>query len=190
MSPLVILWLWRVGGMLTIAAALWGGVAAWERHIRADERAKVSAIYEAAITKQKILASLELSTEKAKVAAAELALQNFKNQQELKDDSNKKTVSVLSARVAALVGAAGRLRDPYQTGCGCSGGSAKDQGASSNGNSAGNTPATSGLLSAELTGFLQSKMKQADVINLAYISCRAEDFQLREQLNKLSENSP
>lgn len=183
MNPLAILWLWRIGGVLALASALWGGVAMWERHIRADERAKVTAVYEAAITKQKVVAAKLLAVKTAEAAAATLALQEFKDKQELQDVSNQKTVSDLSARITVLAGVNRRLRDPNQTGCGGSGAGAQSQATSNAASGAADPPQTDGLFSAGATELLERLTREADEINVAYASCRADAIQLRQVLH-------
>ena len=67
MNPLTLLNPGRWVMYLALIAALGLGYIAWERHIRADERAKVVAEYNQKIDAQKAEAQYQLDTETAKV---------------------------------------------------------------------------------------------------------------------------
>lgn len=141
--------------------------------------AETTATYEAALSKQKLEASLKLTDETAKTRRAELALQTFKNEQDLKDEKHQTIVAAMSTRLRGLAGSAGRLRDPNQTGCGSSGGSAPGAAAAATADRSDDGAEAGGLLSAELSGLLQQRTQEADVINIAYASCRADAFKVR-----------
>ena len=140
-----------------------------------------TALYEAAIDKQKAQAATLLASETAKTRSTELALQTIKNQQELQDADHQKTVADLSDRLRRLSGSTGRLRDPNAAGCGGGGGSATDQVASAAGDRADDAAQAGGLLSGELSGLLRGLASEADAINNAYASCRADAFAVRAQ---------
>ena len=169
MQPLVI----KLGAGLLLLAALIAGYLAWANHQQGIGEARATAAYNQKIDTQKKEAALTLAKETAKVVATERALQDFKNQQEVQDAQNRKITGNLTARLRALAGPGGRLRDPH-AGRGPGGGSAPGADAAGSGNRADHGAETGGLLSAELTRFLQQKLIEADEINLAYISCRAE----------------
>jgi hypothetical protein len=124
------------------------------------------------IDAQEKAAATVLAQETARVVATERALQNFKNIQEVKDAGNKKTVDTLSARLRDLA-VNGRLRDPHAGRGGGSGG-ASGADAAGPGNRPDNGAGNSGLLSEDLTGLLGRLLVEADEINNAYISCRAD----------------
>lgn len=182
MNPLTILWLWRMGGIVVLLGSLTASYFGWRTHERNIGRAEVTAVYETALTKQKADAAALLATETTKAATATKALQDFKTQQESDDAINEKTVSILADKLHALSGADGRLRDPHQTGCGGGSGGAQRGDPASAGNSGQDGAQTGGLLSPELTQFLLTKDWEADAINLAYISCRADAAKVRETL--------
>lgn len=169
-----------------LIAALVAGYFAWADHIGDVREAAVTARYNAAIDAQKKEASQKLADETAKVAAAEKSLNDFKNQQELKDATNRKTVAGLSARLRDAAGPAGRLRDPHAAGCGGGGGGAQGAAAAGADDSPADRAQAGGLLSAQLTGLLQQLAADADGINLAYSSCRADAWSVRD-VQKLSD---
>lgn len=172
------IWAIKLGAGLLLATALIGGYLAWENHQQGIGEARATEACNRKIETQKKEAAATLAKETGKAVAAERALQNFKNIQEVKDAGNKKTTDNLAARLRALTGPAGRLRDPH-AGRGPGGGSAPGAAAAGPGNRADNPAETAGLLSAELTRFLQQKLIEADEINLAYISCRADAESVR-----------
>ncbi len=137
------------------------------------------ATYEAAIEKKKAEAATLLATETAKTRTAEQALQAFTDSQNLKDANHEKTITDLSTRLRVLAGPAGRLRDPHATGCGGGGDSAQGAVASAPGDRPADGAEAGGLLSAELSGLLQRLQLEADTINVAYASCRADALAVR-----------
>lgn len=169
---------WKPIAVIILAMALIGGYLAWQSHQQGIGEARATAAYNQKIDIQKKEAADVLKKETAKVAAAEKALQHFKNIQEVKDAGNKKITDNFAARLRDLAGPAGRLRDPN---AGHGGGSGAPNSASPTGpgNSPDNGAEAPGLLSAELTKFLQQKMSEADEINLAYTSCRADAEAMR-----------
>ena len=142
---------------------------------------RAMAEFTAALNAQKAQAAAKLASETDKVLQAERALSHLKNLQELQDATHQKTVADLSSRLRTLAGAAGRLRDPHATGCGPSGGGAPGAAATAPGDRADNSPEASGLLSAGLSGLLQRLQLEADTINIAYTSCRADAYAVRQQ---------
>lgn len=167
------IWAIKLGGGLLLVAALIAGYLAWANHQQSIGEARATAAYNESIADQKREAAAVLKNETAKAVATERALQDFKNQQEVQDAQHRKTTDNLTARLRALTGSAGRLRDPH-AGRGPGGGSAPGAAAAGPGNSPDHGAETGRVLSAELTGLLQRLAIEADAINLAYISCRAD----------------
>jgi len=165
----------KLGVVLALLVALFFG----ERYIEGRGADRQLAIDTAAITKQKAEAVATLASETDKVHRAEQALQDFKNHQELQDADHKKTVADLSDRLRRIAGPAGRLRDPNAAGCGGSSGGAKGSDPAAAGDRPADPAQAGGLLSAELSGLLAGLTKEADDINIAYASCRADAFAIR-----------
>lgn len=180
MNPLAWLNPYRWLLAAALVAALVAGYFAWADHIGDVREAAVTARYNAAIDAQKKEATQKLADETAKVAAAEKALNDFKSQQEIKDATNQKTAAGLSARLRDAAGPAGRLRDPHAAGCGGGGGGAQSAAATGADDSPADRAQAGGLLSAQLTRLLQQLAAEADGINLAYRSCRADAWSMRD----------
>ena len=132
-----------------------------------------------AIGAQKLEASRLLTKMTERADAATLELATAKATQETKDAQAAQTVETLKSQLAAAAGPAGRLRDPNAPGCGSSGGSPEGQTPGNPQGGPGDAPQAGGLLSAELTGLLSKLTFEADDINEAYISCRADSLQVR-----------
>ena len=168
-------WAVKLGGVLILAAALIIGYVSWAEHQQGIGEARATERYNAAIAAQKIEASKILVRETARVTAAERRLQDIKNQQEVKDATNKKITDTMAARLRALAGPGGRLRDPNaDAGCGHGGSAANGSLSAPTGDRPNDGTDAAGVLSRELTEFLFSQAASADKINLAYISCRAD----------------
>lgn len=161
---------------LALLAALFGAEQ-YVEHL-GYTRAKTEA---AVVIKQlKIDAGVTLADEIAKTRAAETALQAALNTQNLKDADHETTVNDLSERLRHLAGPAGRLRDPHATaGCRSGGGGTTGAAVSTAIDRPENTTEAGGLLSAELSGLLQRLTQEADDINVAYASCRADAYTVR-----------
>lgn len=149
-----------------------------------DQRGYNRAMAEAtaATNALKTEAAATLVSETAKTRTAEQALQDMKNTQELHDADHQKTVADLSDRLRRLAGPAGRLRDPHAAGCGGSSGSAPGAAAPATGDRADDAAQTGGLLSESLSGLLSRLQREADTINIAYASCRADTYAVRESV--------
>lgn len=131
--------------------------------------------YDTALAKQKAEAAGLLATETARALAAERQARELRDQQEKTDAKHLKTVAVLQDRLLALSGPDGRLRDPHaQPGRGGSGGGAEGPATTGAADRPGDGAQAGGLLSAELSGLLRSRLIEADTINAAYTSCRAD----------------
>lgn len=152
-----------------------------EQYIEGRGYDRAVAENEAAINKQKVAAVGLLLSEIQRANKAERALQAFKNNQEQKDATNQKTIADLSERLRRLADPVGRLRDPNAPGCGNGGGSPPGEVAPAPGDRPADQPEAGGLLSAELGGLLQRITREADDINAAYASCRADAFAVRSK---------
>jgi hypothetical protein len=175
MNPLA--WLNPGRWLLYVAfvMALVTGYMAWRDHQQDIGDQRATARYEKALKLQKDEAAALLAAEKARVYAAEQRARELLDEQEKRDAKNVNTVADLQARLRALAGPAGRLRDPNaQPGRGCSGGGAPGAPATGATDRAGDGAQAGGLLSAELSGLLQDRLTAAEQINIAYASCRAD----------------
>jgi hypothetical protein len=173
---------WLLYGGLVLAI-VGGGAVLVHRHDEAQQaigRAEQLAVDQAAINKQKREADTLLASETAKTKAAEDGLRNFKDQQELKDANNRKTVAGLERRLAdAAADHGGSLRDPNAAGCGPSGSGAKGADSASASDRPADAAGTGGLLSVQLSDLLRARLRRADEINDAYASCRDDAMHLR-----------
>lgn len=185
MNPLA--WLNPARWMLyaALCAALVGGYAYWAHHERevgaTPYIAQLAAIKES-LTTQKTEAAAKLAAETAKVKAAQASLDLAHFQQEKTDELNKQNTDGLVARLHALTAAGGgRLRDPYAAPakCRCSGGDTKDASAAHADSGTAEPGLPGGLLSPELSRFLESKFEAAERLNGWYASCRADAQSVR-----------
>ncbi len=167
--------IWRGLALLALLAGLY----ALERHIeqRGYDRARNDCATSLALLQASTATSLAEQT--AKVQSAEQALRAVKNKQELQDATHQKTIVDLSDRLRRAAGPAGRLREPNAPQCGGSGGSPPGDAATPTAAGPADRAQASGLLSEELTELLQRLTRDADDINAAYASCRADAYTLR-----------
>lgn len=166
--------------VLLLVAGVYKGIDA----IGDSRERVVVARYDSAIRAQKDEAARVLKVAEDRAAAAERQLTDFKVSQEKIDATNTKiSTDLRTALRSAVAGSAGRLRDPNAAAqCGRSGGDSQNQGATSAGNSSEDPASSGGFLSAEITRLLLDEAQENDTINLAYISCRADAFKVREVL--------
>jgi uncharacterized membrane protein YdfJ with MMPL/SSD domain len=169
----------RVVAFLAVIAALFGVI----HYIDSRGYARAKAEDVAAINAQKAEAASKLSAEKDKTSAAEKALAAITHAQELKDHDHEQTIAAMSDRLRSITGPSGRLRDPHATGCRSGGGGATSPAITTSSDRAENLAEDSGLLSADLSGLLQRLTREADDINAAYASCRADAFAVRQMLD-------
>lgn len=155
------------------------GYGPWAAHQQGMGEARVTTSYNAAINQQKATAGQLLATETQKAATATKALHDSQAQREIDDAKNASTVAALAVRLRA-VGVAGRLRDPNAAGCGGSGGGAQGADPARAGGGAADTAEAGGLFSAGATELFQRLTSEADNINIAYASCRADALNVRE----------
>lgn len=168
----------KIAAVVALLVVLFVGEQTIER--RGYDRAMYEA--QSQIEGSKRAAADRLALEIQRTSRAEQALQTAKNTQELKDANHQKTVESLSDRLRALAHSSGRLRDPYSVqaaGCGAGGGSTPGEAAPAPGGRPGDPAEAGGLLSAELGGLLQRLTREADDINVAYTSCRADAYAVR-----------
>ena len=178
-------WFWRVMAVAAAAGALY---ALWA-HVDQRGYARAQSVYEAEISRLKTEAATQLAQETERVLLIEQALHQSKNNQDLKDDQNRQTIAGLSARLRALAGPAGpagsaapavRLRDPNAPQCGGSGDRPPGDPATTAAAGATDRAEAGGLLSEPLTELLQRLAREADDINAAYASCRADAYTVRQ----------
>jgi len=167
----------RIAAVLALLAALFFG----EQYIEGRGYDRAKAEDKAAIETVKREAAATLASETSKVRTTEQALQARADFQNLKDRDHEKTVADLSDRLHRAAGPAGRLRDPHATGCGAGSSSPQGEAPSAPGDRPADPSQAGGLLSADLTGLLQRLTREADDINTAYASCRADAYTVRSQ---------
>lgn len=172
----------RAIALLFALAALLGLLAWTAKAIdqRGYDRARAEA--DAKIQKQKAEAAATLAAETEKVRERSRFMNAMLTNQNLKDSTHEKTVADLADRLRLAAGPAGRLRDPHATGCGGGGGGTPAGSVSSADGGAADRTEAGGLLSAELTQLLQHLAREADAINVAYTSCRADAYTVRAAL--------
>ncbi len=170
---------WLLWGLA--AAALLAGAYALERHVEQRGYDRAAAEYTAAIQKLQAEAATTLATETAKTLSAEQALNTAKNNQEMKDAKHIQTIAQFADRLRIAAGPAGRLRDPNAaTQCGGSGDRPPGDPATATAAGATDPAQTDGLLSEQLSELLQRLAREADDINAAYASCRADAYTVRQ----------
>ncbi len=167
---------WR---LLCVAAALAGMYGLW-RHVEQRGYARAQAVYEAEINRVKTQAAAALAQETERVLLIEQALHQSKNDQDLKDAQNRQTIAGLSDRLRSAAGPACRLRDPNAAPqCRGSGGGPPGDPAPAAAAGAADRAQADGLLSEPLAELLQRIAREADDINAAYASCRADAYTVR-----------
>ena len=170
---------YKLLGLAFAIAALVAAVLGYGHRQYTQGVTTTTARYEAALAQQKAQAAALLASETAKTRDTEQALQSLKNQQELSDAKNQKIVASLSGRLRGIAGPAWRLRDPNAPRCWSGGGSTPGAAASAAGDRAADDPEAGGLLSVQLTELLGRVLREADDINVAYASCRADASAVR-----------
>lgn len=170
---------------LLVMAALVGAATWATKALEARGEARATAKYEVALAKQREDAQKELDAEKAKTLRTESLLKEAKLTQEKKDVENAQVISKQKRDLAYLAGTAGRLFDPNYKGAGCREGSEDPSRQVAGGARTGGEDGAEagGLLSPELSQLLQQRAEEADNINAAYASCRADALKVRELVN-------
>lgn len=177
------IWAMKLGAGLLLAVGLAAGYFAWADHQQGIGEDRATERYEKAISKHRLAAARLLAQETDKVRLVEKEIERWKQKQEVDDERNRKHVENLAARLRDLAGPAGRLRDP-RAGTGHGGDAPQGGAAAAACGGDGDTAQTGGLLSAELTGLLRRLTAEADEINMAYISCRADAVAVREIMGR------
>ena len=165
----------KIGAALALLVALFFA----EQYVESMGYDRAWAEASVAIKQKEADAAAQLNRETEKTRAAEQALQAKTNQQENEDATHQKTVEDLSNRLRTLAGPSVRLRDPHAARCGPSGGGAQSDIAGAASDRPADASEAGGLLSADLAGLLQRLQLEADTINVAYASCRADTYAVR-----------
>ena len=188
---------------LLVCAAVAGGLVLLHRHGHRAGYAQAQAAYEAELDRLHTQAAAQLLAATQKTQQAERALHHAKNLQEIIDAQAVDEISRMAQRWAqAAPGGVGagtgtgmgagtgsglgagqlgplRLRDPHASSRGCSGGGPTSGAASPAGAGAADPPEAAGVLSEELARLLRALTIDADQINAAYASCRADAYTVR-----------
>ncbi len=147
-----------------LAVIAGGAAAAYAMAMRLEQVGydRAEGVYQRAIT-----------AEVVKTAKVQAALDAARNSQEILDETHRQAIATLATRLQLRAGPARRLRDPYAAECPATAPAASTR------TSADDAATAGGLLSAELTDLLQRLTSEADSINAAYASCRADAFSMR-----------
>lgn len=137
--------------------------------------------YEAAINGQKAEAADTLANETERVRLLERALATATREQETQDAQSQNTIAALGERLRNLAGPGLRLRDPHATIARCwqGGDSTPGAAAAPADDRAADDAEASGVLSVPLSELLRTTLREADDINAAYTSCRADADAMR-----------
>ncbi len=170
----------RALALLALLAGLAAGIYALERHVEQRGYDRAAAEYTTAINQLQADAAARLANQITKTRATEQALNTAKNTQELKDATHQKTIVDLSDSLGRAAGPADRLRDPHAAQCWGSGSGTAGDPAPAPVAGAADPAQAGGLLSAQLTEILRGLARDADDINAAYASCRADAYTVRQ----------
>ncbi len=172
---------------LALVAALIAALFFGEQYIEGLGYQRAQTEDRVAMEEVKREAASTLASEIDKTRTAEQALQDQKTQQERNDADHQKTIADLSDRLSGLASRnAGRLRDPYAlqpAGCRPGGGGTPRNPASAAGDRAADPTEADGLLSKQLSDLLRERTREADDINAAYASCRADAWAVRGRVD-------
>jgi hypothetical protein len=168
-----IAWALALAALLAAAYALVG-------HIEQRGYDRAAEKFTADIHQLQADAATTLADQVSKTRAAEQALTTAKHNQEQKDAKHTQTIATYAARLRAAAGPAGRLRDPNAPQCRGSGDRPPGDPATAAGAGATDRAEAGGLLSEPLTELLQRLAREADDINAAYASCRADAYAVRQ----------
>ena len=163
-------WVIILGGILASLGIVYFSYEHWAK----TEQAIGAAPYIAAIEKQKIEAAATLKVLTEQVRAKEKALSDFTNSRNENDATNEGAIAVLADKLHA----SRLLYDPHATGC--SGAASSSQTTSGAQVGGSNATQAGGLVSEEFSGLLTRLTLEADTINAAYISCRADAYEVRK----------
>jgi hypothetical protein len=173
-----------VWGVAVLVLFLWGGAMHHERDEARGERDVAVKQLDSLIKKvvaQKLEARLLLEKLTAEVKQLQARLIDAQKAQEKKDANNQAVIDAQARRLADAAAAhGGQLRDP--NGCGRGGASPEGQGGAAAGTGEEHRAEAGGLLSAQLSRLLGKLTREADNINAAYESCRADAVNVRQAL--------
>jgi hypothetical protein len=173
-----------VWAILLAIAALYGSLMHHERDSAVSEKNVIQASYEqltAKVIHQKMEATALLKKLTAERDALQAQVNDMRKAQEKKDADNAKLIATQAARLRDLAAASpgGQLRDP-NAGRGCGRAGAESGPAAAAGSGAEHAAEAGGLLSKELSGLLIRLTGEADDINAAYESARADALMCRQ----------
>jgi hypothetical protein len=173
---------WVYAVALAIALAAGFGEREMKQHYKADaivQKANVTKL-SSAIETQKEEAAATLRTLNASVLAQQKTIDAAHAAQEKQDASNVQVVAGLQQGLRdALDKRGSRLCNPAPAGRGSGGGGAAGQGAAGAGAGAADGTQTAGVLQPDARGLLERLMREADAVNIAYASCKADSQTVR-----------
>ena len=161
----------RIGLVIALLVGLFFGY----QHIIGIGKHEQYLIDQAIIKTMEVEAGKKLLAETNRADSLTKEPQTLKDAQDLKDSNHENTVSALASRLHD----AGRLRDPNAIGCGPGSGGPETPATGLASAGAEDGGQTGGLLSKELTGLLNRLLEEADTINIAYASCKADSVGIR-----------
>lgn len=164
------------------AAALGFAVIAGVQTVRLSSEKADHSQTKVTMAENKAKASKMLADETGLVLALERKLADKTTELEKAHAEKRAVTTDYERRLRSAAGPAGRLRDPNAKGCGRGGESAASTPASGPVSGPTDPAQADGLLSAQLTGLLQRLTREADDINDAYATCRADALNLRALL--------
>lgn len=172
--------LFRIFAVLALVGGALYGANAYLNYQQRIGEARATARYEKAINQQKAEAAALLAKETERATQIERSLFEFKHAQEMKDAQVAKYNRDQADRLRDLAGPIGRLRDPNSpTGCGGCRHDTEGEAAAASGAGAVRAAEAPGVLSEQLSGLLRRLASEADEVNAAYASCRADALAVR-----------
>lgn len=173
-------WLYAIGLALALAAGF--GEREMKEHYKADaivQKANVTKL-SSAIETQKTEAAALLRTLNASVLAQQKTIDAARAAQEKEDATNVQVVADLRQGLHdALTTRGGRLCNPAPAGRWRGGGGAAGQAAAPAGAGAADGTQAGGVLQQDAQGLLERLMNEADAVNVAYASCKADAVVVR-----------
>lgn len=166
-------------------AALVAGTAAYVQHLRGALATSQQQVVQlkADINAQKKLADATLKVETEKVKALEARERELVariDEQGAKNAEISKKAGIELRNRTRAVGGRGLLDPHAQGGCGCSGGSATEAKAADGGPGPVNAAEAGRVLSEPFERDLVALAAEADAVNVAYDSCRAQLYTLTD----------
>jgi hypothetical protein len=161
-------WTWLLALGLLGSSAL--GYELWAKH----ERNLGAEPYIAMIKKNNDAAAEKLAKLTAEIKIKQKELDDFNTTRNENDATNETAIGILADKLHA----SRVLRDPNATGC--SGGSAQGQIASGPQTGGADATQAGGVFSEPASELLLKLTSEADRVNDAYISCRADSYKMRE----------